>query len=87
MSDLVKVRDLTYKIEEYEKQMDILNESYKAYCEGETTKGKVYLYCGSKENLSIDMCPEQVEVVVRALHSWYSNKVSEFKTEINNSLT
>lgn len=36
MADLVKVRDLTYKIEDYEKQMKMLNESYKAYCEGET---------------------------------------------------
>lgn len=77
-----EIRDLTYKIEEYQKHIDILNESYKEYCEKGDCKAKFFIYFGSSDNFDMTLCEEQVVAVFNTLHDWYTKKIKELGQRI-----
>lgn len=87
MTNTGKVRDLTYKIEEYERQLKNLQESYIDVNNRDNHRFTLSLHAGSDKDLSILLTDSQASDVVNRLILWYEEEIEGFRNEIRSCLT
>ena len=82
-----RVRELTYKVEEYEKQRKELKTCYEEVKKQENRKTTLFLYGGCSSDLQVTLSDDGAEYVVNALCAWYNKQIREFEGEIRKCLT
>lgn len=87
MSDMEKVRELTYKVEEYEKQKKELQDCYAEVKKQDSRKTTLFLYGACHSDLKVTLTDDGAEHVVSSLCAWYDKQIKGFKDEIKKYLT
>lgn len=87
MNSMERVRELTYKVEEYEKQKEELKSCYEEVKKQDNRKTTLFLYGGCSSDLQVTLSDDGAEYIVNALRAWYDKQIKEFEGEIRKCLT